>query len=230
MDLFEAYCQDKKPAASTINRWRAVFTTLDTVSNWQAPGWDAQQWLDSLKTVDRSARTVRDVWLSAARTVCRWAVRKKRLGRNPFVGCTVEVPKVVETRETGRAFTETEATTILRAAAAVTVLLLGQRGWQWSACRRWVPWLAAYSGARAGELTQLRASDVERRECGVVIRITPEAGTVKTGKVRVVPVHADIADEVFAHAKTVEARYGPTAPLFHTFPATTVPRDTVARL
>jgi hypothetical protein len=69
LDLFEAYCLDTRPAAWTINRWRAVFTTLDTVSNWHARGWDAQQWLDGLKTEDRSPRAVRDVWLSAARTV-----------------------------------------------------------------------------------------------------------------------------------------------------------------
>lgn len=217
-DLFEAYCTDKAPAASTINRWRAVFTALDHVENWQAPAWDGQAWLDGLKTDDRSPRTVRDVWLSAARTVCRWAMRKKRLASNPFEGCTVEVPKTIETRETGRAFTEAEATTILQAAAAVTVLPLGRRGWQWSACRRWVPWIAAYTGARAGELTQLRAGDVEQRPCGVVIKITPEAGTVKTGKVRVVPLHPDIGPQVYALARTVEAAYGPTSPVFHTLP------------
>jgi len=45
----------------------------------------------------------------------------------------------------------------------------------------------AYTGARGGETTQLRASDVEERPgIGVVVKTTPEAGTVKTGKVRVV--------------------------------------------
>jgi integrase len=145
-------------------------------------------------------------------------VRKKRLGRNPFVGCTVEVPKTVQTRETGRAFTEAEATTILRVAAAVTVLSLGQPGWQWSACRRWVPWIAACTGGRAGELTQLRAGDVEQRPCGAVIKITPEAGTVKTGKIRVVPLHVDVGQQVLALARMVEATYGPAAPVFQAFP------------
>lgn len=183
--LFEAYGEDMQPAASTINRWRAVFTTLDRVENWQAPGWDAQAWLDGLN--------------SAARTVCGWAVRKKRLGSDPFEGRTVEVPKTVETRETGRAFTEAEALSILRTAAAVTSVPIGKRGWQWSACRRWAPWMMAYTGARSGEITQLRACDVEERSgVGVVVKITPEAGTVKTGKVRVVPIHGDIASDVLA--------------------------------
>src|SRR5262249_46427058 len=88
-----------------------------------------------------------------------------------------------------RAFTEAEALSVLRAAAAVTSIPLGKRGWQWAACRRWAPWIMAYTGARGGEITQLRAADVEERPgIGVVVKITPEAGTVKTGKVRVVPI------------------------------------------
>jgi hypothetical protein len=46
----------------------------------------------------------------------------------------------------------------------------------WGAAKRWVPWLCAYSGARVGELTQLRVQDVEHRACGPVLRITPDAG------------------------------------------------------
>jgi hypothetical protein len=91
--LFEAYCIDKKPAASTMNRWRVVFTTLDALPPEEAvqdPD-GAQRWLDSLRTEHRSARTVRDIWLSAARTVFKWAVRKRRVLANPFEGCTVEV-------------------------------------------------------------------------------------------------------------------------------------------
>lgn len=206
-----------------------MFAELDTIPEWLAPGWDAQGWLDSLKTGDRSARTVRDVWLSAAHTVCGWAVRKRRLNASPFDGCMVEVPKTIKTRETGRAFTDGEAMTILRVAAAVPLIPLGSRGWQWAACRRWAPWIMAYTGARAGEITQVRASDIEDRPgVGPIIKITPEAGTVKTPKVRVIPFHADIGQQVLALAKLVEAGCGPAAPVFHTFPRLTVRPDTVA--
>lgn len=34
--------------------------------------------------------------------------------------------------------------------------------------------------------------DVERRPYGSVLRLTPEAGTIKTGKVRIVPIHAHL--------------------------------------
>jgi integrase len=224
--LFDAYCQDKEPAASTVNRWRAVFTVLDTVESWYAPCWDAQVWLDGLKTEDRSSRTVRDVWLSAARTVCGWAVRKKRLPTNPFEGCTVEVVKVVETRETEKEFTEAEAQTILRASLLVEVQALGAKGAEWSAARRWVPWLCAYTGARVGELTQLRVQDVECRPSDPrgplagaeypVLRITPEAGTVKTGKARTVPLHPHLVEMgLLDYVEAVKARLGQQAPLFY---------------
>ena len=123
-----------------------------------------------------------------------WAVRHKKAAHNPFAGCVVEVPRAKVTRETGRAFTEAEAVTILRAALTTPI----NPKQPFTAAKRWVPWIAAYTGARAGELTQLRRQDVESRPgVGWVIRITPEAGTVKTGEVRVVPLHADLVKQGF---------------------------------
>jgi len=54
--------------------------------------------------------------------------------------------------------------TVLTAAQRVPLLPIGTKGEQWAACRRWVPWLRAYTGARVGELTQLRAGDVQARQ------------------------------------------------------------------
>jgi hypothetical protein len=87
--LFEAYCQDKRRAASTVSRWRCVFAALDALPPPEAvkDAEGAQQWLDGLVgtgTPPRSHRTVKDVWLSAARTVFAWAVRKRRVAANPF--------------------------------------------------------------------------------------------------------------------------------------------------
>jgi integrase len=214
-ELFQAYVADKHPAPRTVSRWQGVFTALDA-AGWQAPGWDAQEWLDGLKaekhadgTPLRKPITVRDIWLGAPRAVFTWAVRHKKAAHNPFAGCVVEVPRAKVTRETGRAFTEAEALTILRAAALTTPINPKQ---PFTTAKRWVPWIAAYTGARAGELTQLRRQDVESRPgVGWVIRITPEAGTVKTGEVRVVPLHADVVEQGFP--AWVERQ--PSGPLFH---------------
>jgi ATP-dependent Clp protease ATP-binding subunit ClpA len=70
--------------------------------DWHAPKWDAQQWLDALVT-SRSPRTVRATWLSAARTVFRWAVRKKRIAVNPTAGFQRTIQRaVIHVQSSGR--------------------------------------------------------------------------------------------------------------------------------
>jgi integrase len=219
--LFQAFIKDKQPKASTIHRWRSVFTALD-IEDWRAPHWDAQQWLDGLVgtgTPPRKPITVRDIWLSAVRAVFGWAIRKRRKdteGRllvetNPFEGCSVTVPNKPITRETGKAFNDDEIKTILRASAA-----LGNPTEPRGTAKRWVPWLCAYTGARVGEITQLRVQDIEQRTYGPVLRITPDAGPVKTDKVRIVPIHAHLVEMgLLGYVAAVKGRLGEHGPLFY---------------
>jgi integrase len=237
--LFETYCKDNPKKPSTIDRWRCVFRALDA-SGWQELGWDAQRWADSLigqptnRGRSRGALTVRDVWIGAPRAVWNWAQRKRLVSNNPFVGVTVEVPKRAETRETGRAFTDTEASTILQAALAVPTIPRTKAGniLFTDATQRWVPWMAAYTGARVGELTQARACDVQVRTFPAtapnipaelreveyaVLRITPEAGPVKTNKARTIPLHPHVIEQgLLDYVEAVRAEQGANAPLFNT--------------
>ena len=68
-----------------------------------------------------------------------------------------------------------------------------------AALKRWAAWLCAYTGARVGEIVQLRKQDV--REAGargaMVITITPEAGTVKTKEMREVVLHEHLEAQGF---------------------------------
>jgi integrase len=212
----------------TAERWAVVFDTLDGLPEPITDQRGAQRWLDGLVNNDRSPRTVRDIWLSAARAVYGWAARHHKIDTNPFKGCKVEVPRQKQTRETGKAFTSDEAQTILRAALLITVPPRG-KGTEWAAVRRWVPWVCAYTGARVGEITQLRVLDIERRPSDPkgplggadypVLRITPDAGTVKTSKVRVVPIHSDLVEQGFLRfVEDVKSRLGPDAPLFYKRP------------
>jgi integrase len=73
-----------------------------------------------------------------------------------------------------------------------------------AAAYRWVPWLCAYTGARVGEITQLRKQDLRQvspAEGGGaalwVITITPEAGTVKTNAAREVVLHRHLVEQGF---------------------------------
>jgi len=125
----------------------------------------------------------------ACRTVFAWAVGQRLLAHNPFKEVRITVPRKARKRE-DKAFSPEEAKVILSAALAIEPKTKAQ------AAKRWVPWLCAYSGARAGEITQLRGADVITE--GIpAIKITPEAGTVKTGKPRTVPLHEHLLAQGF---------------------------------
>ncbi|UPJ77838.1 MULTISPECIES: hypothetical protein [unclassified Bradyrhizobium] len=195
-ELFEAYVLAVKPAPTTVMRWRAVFLAMQ--QHFAEVGADgitedaARAWIHSQISEGRQASTVREVWLSASRTVFGWARVHKRIRQNPFKEVKVDVPRKVQKREDGRSFTNEEALTILRAS-----LTYRKPATPTERTRRWVPWVCAYSGARSGEITQLRGVDIEERDGFYVMKITPEAGTTKTGQVRVVPLHEHLVAQGF---------------------------------
>lgn len=195
-ELFEAYVHAVKPAPTTVSRWRAVFLAMQRqFAEVGAEGITedaARAWIHSQISEKRQASTVREVWLSASRTVFAWARVHKRIHQNPFKEVKVDVPRKVQRREDGRSFTNEEALTILKAS-----LTYQKPATPTERTRRWVPWVCAYSGARSGEITQLRGLDIEKRDGFHVMKITPEAGTTKTGQVRVVPLHEHLIAQGF---------------------------------
>jgi integrase len=195
-ELFEAFVNATKPAGKTVTRWRAVFLEMQReFAEVGAEGISedkARAWVHGLISPDRSASTVREIWLSASRRVFGWARKHKRISQNPFAEVKVDVPRKVQTREDGKAFTDTEARTILRASLAYD-----KAATPTERTRRWVPWLCAYSGARSGEITQLRGKDIEARDGMYVLKLTPEAGSTKSGTIRVVPLHEHIIAQGF---------------------------------
>jgi integrase len=214
--LFERWIDKAKPAASTVDRWRAVFLRLQNdFSNTNAAALlpeQVQQWANGLVNPNRTAGTVSNTWVCAARTVFAWAVDEKLISRNPFVGWRVKVPKKMKTRET-MAFTNDEINVILSAALAVQPRSKGD------AAKRWCPWLAAYSGARMGELTQLRGIDIIKRDDIHAIKISPEAGTTKSGKARMVPLHEHLIEQGFLTFVKANGE----GPLFHNEPKQLAP-------
>lgn len=139
-----------------------------------------------------SAVTVKDNDLAGLKALFGWAVANRKLAANPAAGITIRVPREVRTR--GKGFTVEEAHALL--AAAFRYSSTSERP-KMVAAKRWVPWLCAYTGARLGEMVQLRGQDV-RQERGVwVLNITPEAGTVKDKAARLVALHPHLIDMGF---------------------------------
>jgi len=193
--LFDQWIEATKPAAGTISRWRGVIDVA--AKRWpdlrRITDADAREWVKGLVTDDRSAHTVNATWRTALKTLCNWSIDQGFLTNNPFTRAKVVVPRKIATRES-KAFTAEEARTILTAALAVetrTPLLA------LLAAKRWLPWLCAYSGARAGEIAQLRGQDVTLRDGVWAMLLTPEAGTIKNRKPRSVPLHEHLIAQGF---------------------------------
>jgi integrase len=215
MQLFEGYIPVAGLAAGTVGRWRVVFTTLDAYFAGRdfdaVSDEEAQRWVTALVTKKRSAFTVMNIWVTALKAVGSWAVKQRLIARSPFVDCSVPVPKKTRHRET-QAFSADEIRLILSSASAIKDTATPAM-----ATRRWVPWICAYSGARAGEITQLRGQDVVERDG----RITPDAGPIKTREARTVPLHEHlIAQGFFEFVKSIGK-----GPLFYYAEQETSTRD-----
>jgi hypothetical protein len=85
-ELFQAYVADKHPAPRTVSRWQGVFTALDA-AGWQAPDWDAQGWLDGLKTEKQPDGTPVRKPITPGHLVGSTA-RRVHLGRAAVAGIT----------------------------------------------------------------------------------------------------------------------------------------------
>lgn len=208
--VFAAYASEAKLAPATIKRWTGVLTTMEdavgTDDLARITRDDLIAWKSELLASGRDPRTVRDAYIAAVKAVMNWAVANARLPANSAAGVVVAVPDKPTTRD--REFTDAEAATILRATLGPPDPRLSHH----NACaRRWVPWLCAYGGARVNEMTQLRGCDIRREDNVWVMRITPEAGRVKTGRWRDVPLHPHLIGQGFPKF----VRTSGTGPLFY---------------
>lgn len=191
--LFDAWIEAVQPQSSTVDRWSAIFNAADQhfPDAIEIDFFAARDWMKGLINEERSAQTVATVWRTALKTVFTWGMAEKLIKSNPFLEVRISVPRKNIERET-KAFTPEEAKTILQAALRSD----DTKSWHERACR-WVPWICAYTGARAGEITQLRVMDVLQREEGYFLRLTPSAGKIKTRKARTVPVHEHLIAQGF---------------------------------
>jgi integrase len=206
-EAFTGYVAERRPAPATVKRWRPIVENLaqflghDDASKVSRK--DIIAWKNSLRDEvlpngkQRSARTINETYLPAARVTFEWALRNadSEFG-NPVENVSILVPETILSRE-DRGFTDAEARTILRASLAIE-----QNGTLAARSRRWLPWLCAYTGARVNEITPLLAEEVEQLEGVWVMNIRPGTSdtltghvpsmtkrSVKTRKARYVPLH-----------------------------------------
>ncbi|HEY5305944.1 MAG TPA: tyrosine-type recombinase/integrase [Pseudolabrys sp.] len=136
-----------------------------------------------------SAKTVKDSDLAGLKTIFGWAKANGKMDTNPAEGVTIKLGKPRKLRSKG--FTDGEAEAVLNAALRLS---RGQERPKTFAAKQWVPWLCAYTGARVGELAQLRKEDIRREGKHWIATITPDAGTVKTNEAREVVLHKHLTE------------------------------------
>jgi integrase len=177
--LFEAWVTAAKRKDATVRRWRGVFLEMQAkFPHTSVPALtakDAKAWIEGLITEKRTAYTVGNVWLPVSKGVFNWGVEQELLTTNPF--SAIKVTKQKRARErSGKTFTTEEAAIILGACQRMTVLKTPM-----DRAKRWVPLLCAYTGARAGEMTQLRKQDVQKRGDVYFAHLTPR-GRIDQGR------------------------------------------------
>jgi integrase len=213
--LFAAWKGERKPKPKTEKRYLGVLNglaaflgtrnvlaiTVDDMFRWKQHRIDLKMDPGTIKRID----------LAVPKAIFGWAKGERLMPSNPAADVNMMASAKAKLRESG--YTLAEARRVL---AATLLPVSGRLSGERAASRRWVPWLCCYTGARVNEMTQARGDDVYREpvpdaEPVWVIRITPEAGSVKTDVARVVPLHPHLLEQGFVdYAKSRGA-----APLFY---------------
>ncbi|MBD1549326.1 tyrosine-type recombinase/integrase [Labrenzia aggregata] len=153
------------------------------------------KWLSHLQFEQGLApKTINSRYLSAVKSTLKWAGNHGYI--DPIaITASVTVPKKRLNREKG--YNADEAAKVLQFAFNYQRPKETRESIQLSAAKRWAPWLAHFTGARIGEITQLRKQDILQKDGIPYLRITPDAGTTKTGHYRDVPLHRQLIDQGF---------------------------------
>jgi integrase len=155
---------------------------------------DALRWADARMKAGIKASTINKGDLAAIKAIFKWGAGRDWLPNNPMGGeLRIEGRKKRKLRDPF--YTNEEAAALLSASREVKP---SQRENQkTAAAKRWVPWLCAYSGSRVTEMIQIRKQDLRKEQGTWIIRLTPEAGGIKTNEFRDVPVHQHLIDTGF---------------------------------
>jgi integrase len=203
----EAHAANKSPKTikeygSLIERLKAFLGHDDATRVTED---DLIRWKDHRLAEGKSLKTIAHSDLACFKAVFGWGRANRLLERNPAKDITIKPGRKVQEREE-KGFTASEARKILT--AALSYKRAARELPETAHAKNWVPWLCAYTGARVGEIVQLRKQDIRREGNVWVATITPEAGAVKNKRARVVVVHSHLIELGFVqYAQSAKGPY-----------------------
>jgi len=169
---------------------------------------DVVRWREHLKNEGKLAsKTINGKMLAALRSIYSYGTRIMLIDCDPTEDTVEKIKKSRSERPKG--FSQEEAERILKATLTAKDDP-SETAPRTKLAYRWLPWLLAYSGARSGEIAQLRKRDIFPGDIPF-FRIAPDAGTVKTDQHRDVPLHPHLIEQGFLDF--VSGR--PEGPLFY---------------
>jgi integrase len=188
-ELVEGWARERKPAQKTAYMYPRVMDALkDFLGHDDARRLTADDlvaWKNDLISKDLSGKTIRDAKLAPVRAMLQWAVDNRLLADNVAERITISIKGTLNTRI--RAYTDDEAKRVLTAARKAK-----------DGARRWVPFVAAYTGARVAEICQLRGEDIKAIDGIPCMVFAAEAGSLKNANSeRAVPLHPALITEGF---------------------------------
>lgn len=147
---------------------------------------DIRAYRDHLIGSGRRLRTARHSDFAALRALFAFGVENALVPANPTAGVRFRTERLAAARSM-QAFSAEEARAILTAADGQTI-----------AARRWIPWLTALTGSRVAAIANLRRQDVVRFGGIWCLRISRQAGPIKTAaSERMVPIHPAVLERGF---------------------------------
>jgi site-specific recombinase XerD len=168
-------------APTTIRAWAKVVRDFEAINSGlsidEVTVDHIRAFREAMLVQGLSPRTVRSTYLAALKAIFAHGVERGMLKRSPFSEIRMKRPRF-ETRQKMHAFSDQDAKRLLDSALRERRPLL-----------HFVPWLTALTGSRVATMVNLRGCDVVELEGVIALRITRDAGPVKTSESeRIVPL------------------------------------------
>ena len=210
IDAWYASALDRRMRPRGAKQWRSVLLRF---KDWLGHDdlrrialRDVQTWGNERNAQGIKAKTINDTYFAALKAAFDWGRRAGWVELNPAADARIDGRDKTVSRD--KFFSEEEVAALLQAAQMVEGS--SREHPTTTAAKRWIPWLLAYSGARVSELIQLRKQDIRQEGDTWVMRLTPDAGAIKTNTFRDVPLHGHLIELGFIDFLS----QGHTGPLF----------------